>query len=229
MIRRFLRQKSRSAGTLVILAVFAVASAFGIASSGGRSGADAATGYLVLFVLGAASISRDASSGALQMILVRPIRRTDYVFGRYLGILFAFAAFLVAGALFAVVVKAAVHQAGPPLEPATMAANLGYGILHAAQTAAMLVFFSTFLPGFGDVIAVAGLQLLLSIQTNVGWFQKAAEAGRREILAPVNWERVFRGEPAALAGAGRGVLAAVLFLAAAALIFSRREFAYGQD
>lgn len=229
MLRRFLRQKSRSAGTLVVLVLIAVASAFTIAASGGRAGADGPTSYLVLFVLAAASVSRDASSGALQMILVRPIRRTDYLFGRYLGILFAFAAFLVACALFAVVAKAAVHDSGPPLELAWMVSNLGYGILRAAQTAAMLIFFSTFLPGYGDVIAVACLELFLAIQTNVGWFQKVAEAGRREILAPVDWERVFRGEPAALSGAGRGVLATVVFLAAAAVIFSRREFAYGQD
>jgi len=229
MIRRFLRQKSRSAGTLVVLVIFAVASAFTIAASGGKTSADGGAGYLVLFVLAAAAVSRDVSSGALQMILVRPIRRTDYLFGRYLGILVAFAAFLVACALFAVVVKAAVHDSGPPLEPAWMAANVGSGILRAAQTAAMLIFFSTFLPGYGDVIAVAGLQLFLSIQTNVAWFQKLAEAGRREILAPVDWERVFKGEPSALSGAGRGVLAAVVLLAAAALIFSRREFAYGQD
>jgi ABC-type transport system involved in multi-copper enzyme maturation permease subunit len=229
MIRRFLRQKSRSAGTLVVLVLFAAASAFSIAASGGQTGADGGAGYLVLFVLAAASVSRDASSGALQMILVRPIRRTDYLFGRYLGVLFAFAAFLVACALFAVVVKAAVQHSGPPLEPATMVANVGYGVLRSAQTAAMLLFFSTFLPGYGDVIAVACLQLFLSIQTNVGWFQKVAEVGRREILAPVDWERVFRGEPSALSGAGRGVLSAVVFLAAAALIFSRREFAYGQD
>jgi hypothetical protein len=229
MIRRFLRQKSRSAGTLVVAALFAAASAFTIAASGGQAGAWGGAGYLVLLVLGAASVSRDASSGALQMILVRPIRRTDYLFGRYLGILFAFAAFLVACALLAVVVKAAVKPPGPPLEPARMLANLGYGTLWAAQMAAMLVFFSTFLPGYGDVIAVAGLELLLSLQTNVAWFQKAVDVGRRQVLPTVNWERAFQGEAAALAGAGRGVLAATLFLAAAAVIFARREFAYGQD
>ncbi len=228
MIRRFLRQKSRSVGTLVILGLFAAASAFSVAASGGQGGLGSG-GYLVLLVLAAASVSKDASSGALQMVLARPIRRTDYLFGRYLGILCAFAAFTAVSFLLALLVKAAWKPEGPALSPLALLASLGQGTLWAAQIAAVLVFFSTFLPGYGDAFALLGLEVLLSLQTDVAWIQKAVEVVRRELLPVVRWDRVFEGDPAALAGAGRAVLAATLFLAASAVIFARREFAYGQD
>ena len=86
--------------------------------------------------------------------------------------------------------------------------------------AAPIVFFSTFLPGYGDVIALLVLQIFISLRTNVAWMVKVTEAIGREILPAVSWENVFRGEPDALATAGRAVLAATVFLCAAAVVFS---------
>ncbi len=228
MARRFVRQKSRSVGTLVVLGLFAAVAALTVAASGGHAGLGN-EGYLVLLVLGAASVSKDASSGGLQMILARPIRRTDYLFGRYLGIVAAFAAFVAVCALLGGLVHAIWGAGGTPFSPLATLANLGYGTLWAAQIAAILVFFSTFLPGYGDVIAVLGIEILLSVQTTAPGYQEAARAIRRQVLPVVPWEKVFGGEPSALAAAGRGVLAAVVFLVAAAAIFARREFAYGRD
>jgi ABC-type transport system involved in multi-copper enzyme maturation permease subunit len=225
IVRRFLRQRSRSTGTVVLLCL--LAGLTGV-TTGGRSGAGGG-GYLALLILAAASISKDASSGALQMILARPIRRTDYLFGRYLGILAAFAAYMLLCILFGVLVRVMWAKGAPPLSAAGMLADFGYGTLWAAQVAATLVFFSTFLPGYGDVISVVVLEALLSIRTNVTGIQKVAETIRSELVPNVRWESVFRGEPDALAAAGRAVLAATLFLSAAVLIFSRREFAYGRD
>lgn len=229
MIRRSLRQKSRSTGTLIVVGALAVASAFTLASTGGQAGAGGGASFLVLLVLAAASVAKDASGGALQMILARPIQRTDYLFGRYFGIVAAFAAFLVASSLLGVVAKAAWSAGGPPLSAPALLSGIGYGTLWAAQTAAVFLFFSTFLPGYGDAVAYLGLQFLLSVQTPAPWYQKLTEAVRREVLPAVPWDKAFDGNPAALAAAGRGVLATVVFLAAASLIFARREFAYGQD
>jgi ABC-type transport system involved in multi-copper enzyme maturation permease subunit len=225
MVRRFLRQRSRSTGVVVVLCLLAGLTAV---TTGGRAAAGPG-GYLALLILAAASISRDASSGALQMILARPIRRTDYLFGRYVGIVAAFAAYMLLCVLFALLVRVLWVKGAPPLSPTGLLADFGYGTLWAAQIAATLVFFSTFLPGYGDVISVVVLEALLSIRTNAAGIQKVAESLRRELLPSVSWESVFRGDPAALAAAGRAVLAATLFLSAAVLIFSRREFAYGRD
>ena len=85
------------------------------------------------------------------------------------------------------------------------------------------------MPGYGDVIALLVLQIFVSLRTNVAWMVKATEAIGREVLPAVSWPSVFRGEPDGLAEAGRAVLAATVFLCAAAVVFSRREFAYGRD
>ena len=93
MARRFVRQKFGSPGLVVALAVLALVETFGIAHGTGPRGFTVAN--WAIFVLAAGSVSRDIGSGALQMILSRPIRRTQYLFGRYAGILVAFALFLV--------------------------------------------------------------------------------------------------------------------------------------
>jgi hypothetical protein len=228
MIRRFLRQRLRSSGILVLLGLLAILTGITSARAGIRGG-PAGDEYLALLILAAASVSKDASSGALQMILARPIRRTEYLFGRYFGILAAFAVYLTACSLVSILVRVVWMRDAPPLAPLAMLAGLGDAMLWAAQMAAVLVFFSTFLPGYGDVIAFVVLQGFLSIRTNVAWIQKTGETIRRELLPAVGWENVFRGEPDALADAGRATLAAVLFLTAAAVVFSRREFSYGRD
>ena len=227
MIRRFLRQKLRAAGTIVLLALLAAMTGLSIVASGGTAGPGGGS-YLALIILAAASISRDASSGALQMILARPIRRTDYLFGRYLGIVVAFAAFTVLSVALGLLVKTLWGPRGA-IPPMGIVGGVGFAILWAAQMAAPLVFFSTFLPGYGDVIALLLLQIFISMRTNVAWMVRMSETLGRELLPTVAWQGVFRGEPAALSAAGRAILAATLFLAAAVIIFSRREFAYGRD
>ena len=227
MVRRFLRQKARSGGTLVLLGLLAAMSGLSIAVSGGPGGPGGG-GYVALLVLAAASVSKDASSGALQMILARPIRRTDYLFGRYLGIVAAFAAFSVACVALGLLTRTVWGPRGP-LAPLELLGGIGFATLWAAQMAAALVFFSTFLPGYGDVVALLLLQIFVSLRTNVQWMVKTSQAIGRELLPSVAWERVFRGDPDALASAGRAVLAASLFLTAAAVVFARREFAYGRD
>ena len=223
MIRRFLRQKTRNVGTIVLLALLA-----GLGGPVASSSGPGPSGYLALLVIAAASISRDASSGALQMILARPIRRTEYLFGRYLGIVIGFAIFAVAGVVFGLIVKMIWGPRGP-VAPLPLLSGIGFATLWAAQMAAPLVFFSTFLPGYGDVVAVLLLQILVSLRTNVASLVKFSEMVGRELLPVVTWAGVFRGDLAALASAGRAVCAAVLFLSAAVLVFSRREFAYGRD
>jgi ABC-2 family transporter protein len=227
MVRRFLRQKIRNVGSLVLLVLLAGMSGLSFVSSGGTSGPGGG-GYVALLILAAAAISRDASTGALQMILARPIRRTDYLVGRYLGIVVAFAAFSAACVILGLIVKVAWGPRGP-IAPLALAGGIGFATLWAAQMAAVIVFFSTFLPGYGDVIAVLLLQVFVSLRTNVAWLVQASETVGRELLPAVAWGGVFRGEPEDLAAAGRAVFATVLFLSAAVIVFSRREFGYGRD
>src|SRR4029078_4402692 len=151
MARRFLRQNFASPGLAVALAVLALVETFGLAHGAGPSGFTIAN--WAIFVLAAGSVSRDVSSGALQMILSRPIRRTQYLFGRYAGIVVAFGLFLVFTALLAfAVVNLAAPAAASTVSPSRLPPLVVETLLSGAFTAAILLFFSTFLPGIADLL-----------------------------------------------------------------------------
>ncbi len=237
MIRRCLRQKFGSIGIVIALAVLGILTATGLASSGGRSGFEPA--FLGLVLLAAGSVSKDASGGALQMILARPIRRDSYLFGRYLGILVAYALFLAAtgmcailfGRLFSRIVTD--FPKNSPLSPLLLGA--GDALLQAILFAAVLLFFSTFLPGYADVLAYFLLYLLLNVPEAIGgalrkpWLSQASRIARENILPKVSWPEVLTGDHVLRAPTGRYALALTAFLFLASVIFARREFAYGQD
>jgi len=228
MARRFLRQKFGSPGLVAALGVLALIGTLGLARRG-------ANGFSIanwaIFVLAAGSVSRDVSSGALQMILSRPIRRTQYLFGRYVGILVAFALFLAFTSLLAfVVVQLAARGAAAEVSPARLARSTGETFLSGAFPAAILLFFSTFLPGIADLLGLLILYMLLNLPAASGSaLARAAEAARENILPDVSWSEALTSRGAALAAAGRWVFALTVYLALATVVFSRRELPYGND
>ena len=58
---------------------------------------------------------------------------------------------------------------------------------------------------------------------------RSARLARENVLPNVDWTEVLRGHDPLREATGRYVLAVVAFLTLATVIFSRREFAYGQD
>ncbi|MGE5414367.1 MAG: hypothetical protein ACM3NW_09350 [Syntrophomonadaceae bacterium] len=237
MVQRFLRQKFSSAGIVVALSAVALVAAPQLAATGGRTGFELAT--LPLLILAAGCVSRDAGSGALQMILCRPLSRGDYLLGRYLGILAAFAGFLAAAGALAVlfgrVVLPMLGGTAASVDVPSLATGALATLLGGTATAAMVVFFSTFLPGYGDVLGFILLAPLTALPEAAGqvlhapWLQKAGPLLRRNVLPSLDWGAVLRGENVFGEATGRWVLALVVALAAALVVFSRREFAYGQD
>ena len=198
MVRRFLRQKSRSGGTLVLLGLLAGMSGLSIVVSGGPGGPGGG-GYIALLVLAAASVSKDASSGALQMILARPIRRTDYLFGRYLGIVVAFAAFSVACVALGLLTRTPL---GLPRPRRPARAGGEHRIRHAlgradGGRAHLFLDVPAGLRGCRRVAAPADLRLAAH-QRASGWSRRLRRSAR-DLLPSVAWEGVFRGHPDALA------------------------------
>jgi hypothetical protein len=237
MIQRFLRQRFSSAGVVVALAALVLFTAPQLAASGGRAGLETAT--LPLLVLAAGCVSRDAASGALQMILCRPLSRADYLLGRYLGILAAFAAFLVAACalavLFARVLTPMLGGTAAPIAFRDLATQAAAALLGGAASAALILFFSTFLPGYGDVLGFVLLVPILSLPDIAGqifhapFLQKAGPILRQNVMPSVDWGAVLQGQQVLGEATGRWALALVAALAAALVVFSRREFAYGHD
>jgi hypothetical protein len=228
MVRRYLRQKYGSAGFLLALGVLALIETFFFAmGSGGRF----VIVPVAIFVLAAGSVSRDISSGALQMILSRPIRRTEYLFGRYLGILASYGLFLaVTSGLIFLVVHLARMNAREDASALALALLAGEAFANGAFQAAILLMFSTFLPGIADLIGLLVLFLVLHLPPGKNaWLRNAADAARENLLPEVSWNEALRGESILGAATGRWVFALTVYLALAAVIFSRRELPYGQD
>ena len=239
MIRRYLRQKFGSIGIVIALAVFALLEAAQVAATG-RTDALESGGLFAILALAAASVSKDASSGALQMILARPIRRVDYLFGRYCGILLAYAAYLFATAALALLLSPLVGkllgaETAGRLSPGDLVRGAAGSLLSSALFAAVLLFFSTFLRGYGDVLAYFLLSLLLaapgalSSPLKMPWLSRLGNIARDNILPRVSWSQVLRGKDILAPATGAFVFAVTAYLTFAAWVFSRREFTYGQD
>jgi len=198
-----------------------------------------ASGFLAIVLIAAGVVSKDASGGALQMILSRPIRRTDYLLGRYLGVLAAYALLLAATVALAVLLSVVLPRLfGPPyprLDPGRLAGGVLGGFLNGALFGAILLFFSTFLRGYADVLALILLELVLSLPVELAnlyhrpWIERAGEVVRENVLPRVEWGQALRDQRLLGEPTGRYVLALAAFLCLAVLVFSRREFAYGQD
>jgi ABC-type transport system involved in multi-copper enzyme maturation permease subunit len=236
MSRRFLRQKLGSPATIFALCALALVAALPLNAGQGFGSTDT----VAVLVLAAGCVSRDASSGALQMILSRPLSRTDYLAGRYLGILSGLAVFLsgtigVAALLRAVLQRMAAGPAPEALSLRSAGLAAGHAFLAGALLAAALLCLSTFLRGWGDVLAVALFYLLFTSLQGLGSalhlpaIAKAGELARLNLAPSVPWENVFAGQDVFSEAIGRYVLALVAYATLAVVIFSRREFSYGQD
>jgi len=237
MIRRYLRQKFHSVGVVIALSALALVSAFPLATSGGESGFE--SGTLALIILAAACVSRDESSGALQMILSRPIRRSEYLLGRFAGVLAGYGAFLLACVGLALLVSrvlpmlTGVPASFPPL--AGLLRGAAGAFLGAMTMAAPILLLSTFLPGYGDVLGYILLGGVLALPSAVARLfqmpalEKIGTFLRQNLMPDVDWGEVLSGRHLLSEPTGRWLLAVVGYLALADFVFSRREFAYGRD
>jgi ABC-type transport system involved in multi-copper enzyme maturation permease subunit len=236
MVRRFLRQKFNNLGVVIALSALALLAAFQLALSGGAGGLE--VGTLGIFILGAACVSKDASSGALQMILCRPIRRSDYLLGRFAGVLAAYAVFLLAALGLTLLFSRALPLLGAPPQPLelpSLARGAAGSMLTTVGVAAPILLLSTFLPGYGDVLGYILLTPLLSLPSlaaqilKVPALEKAGTLIRQNLLPSPDWNAVLAGRNALGEPTGRWLLAVVAEILLAIVLFNRREFAYGQD
>ena len=240
MVRRFLRQRFGSPAMATALGVLAFLTATVAAFSEPEPVlAGGFLAFVTVMIISAGSVSRDASSGALQMILARPIRRTSYLFGRYLGILAAYATFLAGtcglATLLSILPRAFGAAHASNISPISLARGVSAALLNASLYASVVLFFSTFLPAYADVLGYVLVAIPLQLLPTIGralhkpWLVTAGETALRNVVPQVDWGEVLHGQNVLGEPTGRFVLAVVVFLTLAAVIFSRREFSYGRD
>ena len=194
---------------------------------------------IAAFVIAGGIISRDVASGALQVILTRPILRGEYLLGRWLGAITLLAAFVAAS--FAItfgfdrIASLAGWNTGAGISWGSAGIATGQNFFQGALAITIVLFFSTFLRGFGDVLGyvLGGLLLNLLPQLFEGMHKPGLARAARVFLdnaAPrVPWADIVHGEKILQAATGQYLLAVAVYLVAAVLIFNRREFSYGAD
>src|SRR5262249_29461377 len=155
-------------------------------------------------ILAAGSVSRDIGSGALQMILSRPLTRLEYLFGRYVGILLSYAIFLVATvavafALGRLAIRLATVYSGPEFSFSFAARAVLEAFSAGALLAAILLFFSTYLRGWGDVLALVLATVLLGSTQPLGFalnkpgLAKAGQVAAENLYPKLPWESLLQG------------------------------------
>lgn len=233
--RRLIDQKVGSIGVWIALVALLLLGALLLISGQPSTGI---VTPLAVFVVTAGIVSRDAASGALQMILSRPILRAQYLYGRYFAALTLLAAFLVSVFATAVLIDRAATLAGWTGDsfswPEALRAVLA-DFPRAALDSAILLFFSTFLRGLGDALAFVLCGIVLNVLPQIGLALRKpafASAARRvlENVAPDGaWGSIVHGGRILQAATGQWALAMAVYLFLALLTFNRRELSYGQD
>jgi hypothetical protein len=107
-------------------------------------------------LLGAGSIGRDLTSGVLPLLFTRPLTRATYVLSKWLAV----SSVAAIGGVLALVIQASLlaYRGFAPAASAIGAAVFA-SVATAAGLAAVLVFLSTLVSGFGDL----GLWMILRL------------------------------------------------------------------
>jgi ABC-type transport system involved in multi-copper enzyme maturation permease subunit len=185
-------------------------------------------GYWLTLVLAAGMIGQDASSGVLQLLFARPVRRSEYVVNRWLAVgMGASVVLLVQAGLGAALLSARGYA------PSThdLAILAGNNVLTAAGIAAVMALFSALLPGFGDLALllvfnmVAGVMQLIGQVSGRGAISRVGAEIAGFISPRLDLTALVAGTPSWFAIAGY-FSTVTLCLALAIVVLNRRELSY---
>ena len=101
-----------------------------------------------VLVLGAGMIGQDVSSGVLQLLFARPVRRPDYVVSRWLGVAIVASAVALVQIGISLPLMAARGSAPSAQEALLYAAGR---VLESFGLAAVFALLSSLIPAFGDL------------------------------------------------------------------------------
>lgn len=186
-------------------------------------------GYWFALVFAAGAIGQDVSSGVLHLTFARPVTRTAYVTSRW----FAAAAGGFAVALVRLALASALlAMRGSAPEPLALCAAVFEDALLASVGAAVMVCFSAFLNGLGDVAMFVffslGLRMAGGLCDMRGWSAAArAMVELEHTLQPALALAFISGHgPPAWTGIVTALSTVALALALAIMAVNRRELSY---
>jgi ABC-type transport system involved in multi-copper enzyme maturation permease subunit len=228
LIRSFWLQRLTSPIRLVLLAL-----AFGMPLltvglvHGGLSVLGDSWGLVMIFAVG--MIGQDLSSGVLQLLFARPVRRSEYVFSRWIAVGAAAAGVALAQTLIAVAFMAARGEAPAPSEIAWL---LGQRVLECFGLAAVFTLLSTLVGGFADialylVVMLAGGIIQLVGQAN-HWtvVSRAAEELGQFLNPKLQLAQMVSTSPFPFFPLASFLSTVTLCLVLAVVVMNRRELSY---
>jgi ABC-type transport system involved in multi-copper enzyme maturation permease subunit len=173
----FARQRARSPMRLILSAAVFGFGVLSVLFTGSLGALDKGAMGAFGFIMAAGLIGQEVSSGVLTLAFARPLRRADWVLGRWLGASALATALVVLQVLLGGAISLARH--GDP-SLSLVAQKLLEGGLAATGASAVLLMFSALVPGLGDL----GLVLLSTLMSSVmgmignhyqiGWLSRAS-------------------------------------------------------
>lgn len=195
----------------------------------GFAAAGKITGIALVFAIGV--IGQDFSSGVLQLLFARPIRRWEYVTSRWLAV--GSLAALV-GLAQAVVIALLMTARGAAPGTGDTIVFVGERVLDAFGLAAVFVLLSSLVNGVGDIALWIAAQALLAITAMVvqtrGWMAAGRVIGELQAAFNPNVPiaQIVNGlAPWAPVSAYLSVIAVCLTLAV--MLVNRRELSYASS
>jgi hypothetical protein len=197
-----------------------------VAPSMGFTTLQDARGLTLIFAVG--MIGQDVSSGVLQLLFARPVRRADYVLSRWAAVGIAAAALAIAQLLAAWVILT-LRGAAP--DPAMVELAMAQRTVEVAQLAAVIALFSALINGIGDLglwflAQLAGGALAVVAQwRHWAWLGHVGDEIGHIVAPTINLAGITSGvagiEPLALA-----LSTTTLALVLAILLVNRKELSY---
>jgi ABC-type transport system involved in multi-copper enzyme maturation permease subunit len=183
----------------------------------------------LLLTLGAGMIGQDVSSGVLQLLCARPVRRPEYVLSRWMGVALAGVALSVLQLALACGLLAARGALPSPQSIVLFGAGR---LLECFGIAAVLALFSSLIGGLGD------LAIYLLVNLGAGILQLAGQVKRwlwldrlgAELLGAltptIDLPRLIAASPMPWYPIVSYASTVVLCLALAIVVVNRKELSY---
>lgn len=232
MARIFLRERLSSAARLTIVLVL-VLFRLVLAYRGMDRPSDSGFCLFYVWILGAGVIGADVSSGVLHMLFTRPLRRSTYVIGRWIG--------LVIGALVVyeaqvLIGLAAALAGGKDLAVLSIGPDLAAAVVTIVGASAAIVFLSSLISGYGDIRIVlllwvtSGMLVMLQAE---GILPIACAISRDCLVAflqpKLDFPMIWSGRPFGWLDAVPFVTVVVSSLVLAVFMMNRKEISYSSS
>ncbi len=229
LMRAGLSQRLRHPVALAILGAYMAVTFLGAILPGDSSAQELEIALVAVLVLGAGMIGMDVRGGVLQLVLARPVTRSEYVFSRWFATGTCAAvlslAFLAAG-VSVMALKGQALEARGVLAVACRDVTASYGV------ASVLALFSTLAPGFADLgLLLVGL-LGAAVCDGIGefgslpWMTRTATEIRRVLYPVLDPFDAFSSTPISWYAIVSYFSTVTLCLALAVVVFNKKEISY---